>query len=311
MRGRRPKGLASPFRPLVKEGVMRIRDPDRVFRFVCWGLAVGLVALVVGIGLTLLAGSLPSLKTFGLKFLWGRVWDPVNEEFGALPFVVGTLVTSVLALLITIPFALSSGIFLAEYAPPKIAGPLSSLVELLAGIPSVIYGLWALFYLVPLVRWFEMKVGAPPFGLGLPTASLVLAIMILPYAASITREVLRMVPHELKEAAYGLGATKWEVIRRVCLPYGLSGIVAGFLLSLGRALGETMAVTMVIGNRSEMPQSPWDLANTMASVIANEFTEASRDLHLSALIEIGLLLFLITLIVNTVARIIIVRLEVK
>ncbi len=311
MRGRRPEGLASPSRPLVKEGVMHIRDPDRVFRFVCWGLAVGLVALVVGIGLTLLAGSLPSLKTFGLKFFWGRVWDPVNEEFGALPFVVGTLVTSVLALLITIPFALSSGIFLAEYAPPKIAGPLSSLVELLAGIPSVIYGLWALFYLVPLVRWFEMKVGAPPFGLGLPTASLVLAIMILPYAASITREVLRMVPHELKEAAYGLGATKWEVIRRVCLPYGLSGIVAGFLLSLGRALGETMAVTMVIGNRSEMPQSPWDLANTMASVIANEFTEASRDLHLSALIEIGLLLFLITLIVNTVARIIIVRLEVK
>ena len=311
MRGRRPEGLASPSRPLVKEGVMQIRDPDRVFRFVCWGLAVGLVALVVGIGLTLLAGSLPSLKTFGLKFFWGRVWDPVNEEFGALPFVVGTLVTSVLALLITIPFALSSGIFLAEYAPPKIAGPLSSLVELLAGIPSVIYGLWALFYLVPLVRWFEMKVGAPPFGLGLPTASLVLAIMILPYAASITREVLRMVPHELKEAAYGLGATKWEVIRRVCLPYGLSGIVAGFLLSLGRALGETMAVTMVIGNRSEMPQSPWDLANTMASVIANEFTEASRDLHLSALIEIGLLLFLITLIVNTVARIIIVRLEVK
>ncbi len=290
---------------------MRTRDPDQVFRFVCWGLAVGLVVLVVGIGLTLLAGSLPSLKTFGIRFLWGRVWDPVNEEFGALPFVVGTLATSILALLITIPFALSSGIFLAEYAPPKIAGPLSSLVELLAGIPSVIYGLWALFYLVPLVRWFEMKVGAPPFGLGLPTASLVLAIMILPYAASITREVLKMVPHELKEAAYGLGATKWEVIRRVCLPYGLSGIVAGFLLSLGRALGETMAVTMVIGNRSEMPQSPWDLANTMASVIANEFTEASKDLHLSALIEIGFLLFLITLIVNTVARIIIVRLEVR
>ncbi|MBX6422332.1 phosphate ABC transporter permease subunit PstC [Thermosulfurimonas sp. F29] len=290
---------------------MRVDDPDRVFRFLCWAVALGLVALVAGIGLTLLAGSLPSLKAFGVRFLWGRVWDPVNGEFGALPFLVGTLLTSFLALALAAPFALSSGIFLAEYAPAPLAGPLSALVELLAGIPSVIYGLWALFYLVPLVRWVEMKVGAPPFGLGLPTASLVLAIMILPYAASITREVLRMVPHELKEAAYGLGATRWEVIRGVSIPYGLSGIVAGFLLSLGRALGETMAVTMVIGNRSEMPRSPWDLANTMASVIANEFTEASKDIHLAALIEIGLLLFLITLVVNTVARIIIVRLEVR
>jgi len=286
-------------------------DPDRVFRGLCRVLAVGLVVLVLAIALTLLWGSLPALKAFGVRFLWGRVWDPVNEEFGALPFVVGTLVTSLAALLLALPFALSSGIFLAEYAPPRVAGVLASLVELLAGVPSVIYGLWALYYLVPLVRWVEMHLGAPPFGLGLPAASLVLAIMILPYAASITREVLRMVPPELKEAAYGLGATKWEVIRRVCLPYGLSGIVAGFLLSLGRALGETMAVTMVIGNRSEMPGSPWDLANTMASVIANEFTEASKDIHLSALIEIGLLLFLITLVVNTLARIIIVRLEVR
>ncbi|QJA05880.1 phosphate ABC transporter permease subunit PstC [Thermosulfurimonas marina] len=290
---------------------MRLADPDRVFRYLCWALAVGLVVLVLAVGLTLLWGSLPSIKAFGGRFLWGRVWDPVNEEFGALPFIVGTLVTSLAALVLALPFALSSGIFLAEYAPPRLAGLLASLVELLAGIPSVIYGLWALYYLVPLVRWIEMRLGVPPFGLGLPSASLVLAIMILPYAASITREVLRLVPQELKEAAYGLGATKWEVIRRVCLPYGLSGIVAGLLLSLGRALGETMAVTMVIGNRSEMPQSPWDLANTMASVIANEFTEASKDLHLSALIEIGLLLFLITLVVNTLARIIIVRLEVR
>ena len=290
---------------------MRVRDADRVFYYLCVTGAVGLILLVIGIGITLFWGSLPSLKAFGLHFFWGRVWDPVNEEFGALPFVAGTLITSFLALVITFPFAMASGIFLAEYAPARLAGPLSSLIELLAGIPSVIYGLWALFYLVPLVRWIEIKVGAPPFGLGLPTASLVLAIMILPYAASITREVLKMVPEELKEAAYGLGATRWEVIRGVCLPYASSGIVAGFVLALGRALGETMAVTMVIGNRSEMPSSFWDLANTMASVIANEFTEASKDLHLSALIEIGLLLFLITLVINTLARIVIVRLQVK
>lgn len=287
------------------------RNPDRIFYGLCLAVALGLVFLVLGIGFTLLSGSWLSLKKFGLAFIWHRVWDPVSEEFGALPFIVGTVVTSLVALLITIPFALSSGIFLAEYAPARMAGPLAALIELLAGIPSVIYGLWALFYLVPLVRWVEMKFGAPPFGLGLPTASLVLAIMILPYAASITREVLKMVPPEIKEAAYGLGATKWEVIRGVCIPYSLSGIVAGLLLSLGRALGETMAVTMVIGNRSEVPTSFWDLANTMASVIANEFTEASKDLHLSALVEIGLLLFLITLLVNTLARIIIAKLQVK
>ncbi|OAQ21694.1 Phosphate transport system permease protein PstC [Thermosulfurimonas dismutans] len=290
---------------------MRAQDADRLFYYLCGGLALGLILLVIGIGLTLLWGSLPSIKAFGFKFLWGKVWDPVNEEFGALPFIVGTLITSFLALIITFPFAISSGIFLAEYAPPRIAGPLSALIELLAGIPSVIYGLWALFYLVPVVRWFEMRLGAPPFGLGLPTASLVLAIMILPYAASITREVLKMVPQELKEAAYGLGATRWEVIRGVCLPYASSGIVAGLVLSLGRALGETMAVTMVIGNRSEMPTSFWDLANTMASVIANEFTEASKDIHLAALIEVGLLLFVITLLVNILARMVIIRLKVK
>ncbi len=290
---------------------MRPPDPDRFFYNLCRLVALGLVVLVVGIGVTLLWGSLPSIKAFGLRFLYGTIWDPVSEEFGALPFLVGTLVTSVVALLITLPFALSVGIFLGEYAPPKVSGVLSSIIELLAGIPSVIYGLWGLFYLVPVVRFVEMKLGVPPFGLGLPTASLILALMILPYAASITREVLRLVPQELKEAAYGLGATRWEVVKGVCLPYAKSGIIAGFVLALGRALGETMAVTMVIGNRSEMPKSFWDLANTMASVIANEFTEASKDIHLSALIEVALLLFLITLLVNTVARIIIVRVQVK
>ncbi len=284
---------------------------DLAFQKIATGMGLLVVVLVVGIFITLVIESWPSIKAFGLRFLWTTTWDPVSLQFGTLPFLVGTLITSFLALIIAAPFALAGAIFLGEIAPPRYANPVSFIIELLAGIPSVIYGLWALFYLVPLVRWFEMKIGAPPFGLGLFTASLVLAIMILPYALSVARDVIRLVPDDLKEAAYGLGATRWETIRHVILPYARSGIFAGIVLALGRALGETMAVTMVIGNRSAMPQSLWDLANTMASVIANEFTEATEDVHLAALVEIGLLLFIITVIVNLLARIIIIRLKVK
>ncbi len=284
---------------------------DLAFQKIATGMGLLVVVLVVGIFITLVIESWPSIKAFGLRFLWTTTWDPVSLQFGALPFLVGTLITSFLALIIAAPFALAGAIFLGEIAPPRYANPVSFIIELLAGIPSVIYGLWALFYLVPLVRWFEIKIGAPPFGLGLFTASLVLAIMILPYALSVARDVIRLVPEDLKEAAYGLGATRWETIRHVILPYARSGIFAGIVLALGRALGETMAVTMVIGNRSAMPQSLWDLANTMASVIANEFTEATEDVHLAALVEIGLLLFIITVIVNLLARIIIIRLKVK
>ncbi len=284
---------------------------DLAFQKIATGMGLLVVVLVAGIFVTLVIESWPSIKAFGLRFLWTTTWDPVSLQFGALPFLVGTLITSFLALIIAAPFALAGAIFLGEIAPPRYANPVSFVIELLAGIPSVIYGLWALFYLVPLVRWFEMKIGAPPFGLGLFTASLVLAIMILPYALSVARDVIRLVPDDLKEAAYGLGATRWETIRHVILPYARSGIFAGIVLALGRALGETMAVTMVIGNRSAMPQSLWDLANTMASVIANEFTEATEDVHLAALVEIGLLLFIITVIVNLLARIIIIRLKVK
>ncbi len=284
---------------------------DLAFQKIATGMGLLVVVLVAGIFVTLVIESWPSIKAFGLRFLWTTTWDPVSLQFGALPFLVGTLITSFLALLIAAPFALAGAIFLGEIAPSRYANPVSFIIELLAGIPSVIYGLWALFYLVPLVRWFEMKIGAPPFGLGLFTASLVLAIMILPYALSVARDVIRLVPDDLKEAAYGLGATRWETIRHVILPYARSGIFAGIVLALGRALGETMAVTMVIGNRSAMPQSLWDLANTMASVIANEFTEATEDVHLAALVEIGLLLFIITVIVNLLARIIIIRLKVK
>ena len=284
---------------------------DLIFRKLATGMGLLVVLLVVAAFLTLVYESWPALKAFGLSFLWGTTWDPVNLEFGALPFLVGTVITSFLALLMATPFALAGAIFLGELAPPKISNPVSFVIELLAGIPSVIYGLWALFYLVPLVRTFEMKIGAPPYGLGLFTASLVLAIMILPYALSVARDVIKLVPRDLKEAAYGLGATRWETIRHIVLPYARSGILAGIVLALGRALGETMAVTMVIGNRSAMPQSIWDLANTMASVIANEFTEATDDLHLAALVEIGLLLFVITVVVNLIARVFIVRTKVR
>ena len=284
---------------------------DLIFRKLATGMGLLVVLLVVAAFLTLVYESWPALKAFGLSFLWGTTWDPVNLEFGALPFLVGTVITSFLALLMATPFALAGAIFLGELAPPKISNPVSFVIELLAGIPSVIYGLWALFYLVPLVRTFEMKIGAPPYGLGLFTASLVLAIMILPYALSVARDVIKLVPRDLKEAAYGLGATRWETIRHIVLPYARSGILAGIVLALGRALGETMAVTMVIGNRSAMPQSIWDLANTMASVIANEFTEATEDLHLAALVEIGLLLFVITVVVNLIARVFIVKTKVR
>ncbi|WP_456371203.1 phosphate ABC transporter permease subunit PstC [Thermodesulfatator atlanticus] len=284
---------------------------DDIFRKISTVMALLIIGLVIGIFITLVIESWPSIKAFGLRFIWTTTWDPVSREFGALPFLVGTLLTSFLALIIATPFALAGAIFLGEIAPPRLANPISFIMELLAGIPSVIYGLWALFYLVPIVRWLEIKFGAPPFGLGMFTASLVLAIMILPYALSVARDVIKLVPQDIKEAAYGLGATRWETILHVIVPYARSGIFAGIVLALGRALGETMAVTMVIGNRSAMPHSIWDLGNTMASVIANEFTEATEDVHLAALVEIGLLLFVITVIVNLIARLIIIRLKVK
>jgi phosphate transport system permease protein len=228
-----------------------------------------------------------------------------------MPFLAGTLLTSFLALLFSLPFSLAIAIFLGEYfTSGKIALFFQNTTSLLAGIPSVIYGFWGLFVLVPLVRKIEIKLGVLPYGVGIFTASLILTIMIIPYAASVGREVISLVPSELKEAAYALGATRWEVIRYVIFPYARSGIFAGILLSLGRAIGETMAVTMVIGNNNQFPTSLFAPANTMASVIANEFTEATSDVYLSALIGIALLLFLVTTIINIIGRYIIKRLSV-
>jgi phosphate transport system permease protein len=236
----------------------------------------------------------------------------VTEEFGALPFLIGTLITSFLALAISIPFSLSLSLYLGEYAAEDfLSSLLRSAVELLAGVPSVIYGFWGLFILVPAVRFIEIKLGVTPYGVGMLTSSLILAIMIIPYSASLGREVIRLVPTELKEAAYSLGATRFEVIRRVILPYVVSGITAGNILALGRAIGETMAVTMVIGNSNFIPRSIFAPANTMASVIANEFTEATGTLYLSSLVEIGLLLFVVTMVINILGKQIIKKMSVQ
>ena len=270
------------------------------------------MVLLAAIFLSLFLHSLPSLRAFGLSFFFTKTWDPVSGKFGMLSFLVGTLLTSFLSLLICLPFSLAISIFLGEYFRE---GPLSSFLrnvtELLAGIPSIIYGFWGLFVLVPIVRKLEIILGIPPYGVGIFTASLILAVMIVPYAASIGGEVISLVPSDIKEAAYSLGATRQEVITKVILPYARSGIMAGILLALGRALGETMAVTMVIGNSNLLPRSIFSPGNTMASVIANEFTEATGRLYLSSLIEIGLLLFLVTMVINIVGRYIIKKVSVE
>jgi phosphate transport system permease protein len=286
--------------------------PESVFRAALFGAALCMILLLVGIFLTLLINSLPSIKEFGLRFFYGKTWDPVSGEFGALPFLAGTLITSFLSLAISLPFSLSLSIFLGEYSTKgAVPAILQTAIELLAGIPSVIYGFWGLFILVPIVRGIEMKLGVAPLGIGIFTSALVLSIMIIPYAASLGREVIRLVPDELKEAAYSLGATRFEVIKKVILPYVISGITAGNLLALGRAIGETMAVTMVIGNANVIPKSIFAPANTMASVIANEFTEATDHIYLSSLVEIGLLLFVVTMVINIAGKQIIKKMSVQ
>jgi phosphate transport system permease protein len=270
--------------------------------------AIVMVVVALAIFLTLVVHSIPSLKALGLKYLWGKTWDPVSGVFGGLPFLLGTLLTSFLALIISIPFSYAIAIYLGEYKTTGwLSGFLKNIVELVAAVPSVIYGFWALVVLVPIVRSIELKLGVAPYGVGIFTASLILAIMIIPYAASLGRELIRLTPASLKEGAYSLGATRYEVIKNVVLPYTKSGLFAGLLLSLGRALGETMAVTMVIGNTNMIPTNIFAPSNTMASVIANEFTEADRAVYLSALIELGLLLFLVTVIINIIGKAVIKR----
>jgi phosphate transport system permease protein len=287
---------------------------DLGFRLFTGTFAVALLVIVAGIGVELYRESVLSIHEFGFKFWVTDIWNPVSGEFGARPFIWGTLYSSVLALLIAAPISLGIATYLSELCPSILRQPLIFLTELLAAIPSIVYGVWGMFVLVPMVRRLELATpeswrrlplfSGPPIGLGMLSAALILAVMITPFISSLAREVLKQVPRTQREAAYALGATRWEAIR-VALAYGRTGIVGAVMLGLGRALGETMAVTMVIGNT---PKASWSLfapQYTMSAVLANEFTEAVDDLHRHALIEIGLVLFVITLIVNALSRLLI------
>lgn len=288
---------------------------DTLFRGLLFLSALGLL-LMAGLMIVAIAvNSLPSIRHSGFAFLTNRSWNPIRNEFGALPFIYGTLMSSLIALLISVPLSLGIAVFLVEQAPPRIARPVVFLVELLAAIPSVVYGLWAIFVLAPLLReyvgpvlqrWFGWL---PLFqgnitGLGLLTGGVILAIMVTPIISAVVRDVLAAVPVSQREAALALGATKWETTR-VVLANAASGIAGAVVLGLGRAIGETMAVTMVIGNRPEISLSLFEPSYTIASVVANEFTEATDELYLSALIEIGLVLFLVTFVVNGAAKLLV------
>jgi phosphate transport system permease protein len=300
--------------PLLQGKVSEI--PDAFFGWAMRLCGIGVVALLGLIVYELMVGSRLSWHAFGFKFFVQSQWNPVEEQFGALPFIYGTVVSSILALIIAVPLAVGVAVFITEMCPVPLRGPLSFTTELLAAIPSVIYGLWAIFILVPLLRtyvqpflaktlgWTGLFSG-PPYGIGMLAAGVILAIMIIPIISSITREVLTVVPQHQREGVLALGATRWEMIRMGVLRNARAGIVGAIILGLGRALGETMAVTMVIGNRPAIAKSLFAPGYTMASVLANEFTEATGDVYLSALIEIGLALFLVTIVVNALARLLV------
>jgi phosphate transport system permease protein len=286
---------------------------DRIFKTIVTTFGLVVLAVPAMMLVELIRASLPAIQAFGWGFLKSSTWDPVRHEFGAWPFIYGTVVSSLIALTIAVPISLGLAVFLSDLAPHRIRRPLGFLVELLAAIPSVVYGFWGIFVLVPLLRehvqpFLAKYLGAlpffqgPPLGFGMLAAGVVLAIMIVPTITSISREVLQAVPSTHREAAVGLGATPWDVIRYAVLPSARSGIAGAIILGLNRALGETMAVTMVIGNRPEASVSLFDPAYSMASVIANEFAEADSDIYLSALSEIALLLFGVALLMNFLAR---------
>ena len=306
----------------LNESLLRLLSPtgnlgDGVFRLLMFAAGLLVVLIVLGMIIGLATQSELSLRQFGFGFLRSSVWDPVNGQFGALAFIYGTVASSLIALLISVPLSLGIAVFLVEQAPPIIARPITFLVELLAAIPSVVYGVWGIFVLAPFLREkvepsLARLFGSLPFfrgpitGIGLLTGGVVLAIMITPIISAVARDVLAAVPDTQREAALALGATKWETTR-VVLINGAPGIAGAIILGLGRALGETMAVTMVIGNRAEISLSLFQPSYTLASVIANEFTEATGDIYLSALIELGLILFLVTFVVNAIARLLVWR----
>jgi phosphate transport system permease protein len=295
-----------------------VSKPTRLFRYPDLGFRLGtgffgflIVLIVAGIAFELSREAIESISKFGLNFWRTETWDPVAGEFGALPFIWGTLYSSILALVIAAPVALGIAVFLSELCPARLQQPIVFLTELLAAIPSIVYGLWGVFVLVPAVRAIQVATpdflrsvplfSGPPVGVGMLAAGLILAVMVIPFSSSVAREVLKAVPRAQREAAYALGATRYEAIKSA-LFYGRTGIMGAVMLGFGRALGETMAVTMVIGNNPRISPSLYAPQHTMAAVIANEFSEADTSLYLSALVEIGLVLFIITLIVNAMSR---------
>jgi phosphate transport system permease protein len=302
----------------------RLRVGDVVFRHLTRAAALGVLLLLSGVIFSLVRGSIPALRTFGFGFFVSERWNPVTENFGALPAIYGTIVTSFIAMLIAVPVGLMIAFFLTELCPLWLRRPIGIAIELLAGIPSIIYGIWGLFVFAPFLQGtlqpflintlgnvpgIGSAFAGPPYGIGMLTSGLILAIMVLPFVTAITRDVFEAVPGVLKEAAYGLGCTRWEVVRNVVLPYARVGVIGGVMLGLGRALGETMAVTFVIGNAHRISASVLAPGTTISATIANEFTEAVGDLYTSALIALGLILFIITFTVLAIARYMLLRIE--
>jgi phosphate transport system permease protein len=302
----------------------RLRGTDTAFRILTRGAALTVLVLLSGVILALIIGSLPALQAFGLGFVVSEVWNPVTEQFGALAPIYGTLVTSAIAMLIAVPVGLMIAFFLTELCPMWLRRPIAIAIELLAGIPSIIYGIWGLFVFAPFLQKyvqpalidtfdgvpvFSSLFEGPPYGIGMLTAGFILAIMVLPFITAISRDVFDAVPPVLKEATYGLGCTTWEVFKHVILPYTRIGVIGGVMLGLGRALGETMAVTFVIGNAHKVSASILQPGTTISATIANEFTEAVGDLYTSSLIALGLILFVITFIVLAAARYMLLRIQ--
>jgi phosphate transport system permease protein len=304
----------------------RLAASDSAFRILTQAAAYSVLILLSGVILSLVIGSLPAFKEFGLSFLTTESWNPVTEKFGAMAPIYGTIVTSILALLLAVPVGLGIAIFLTELCPMPLRRPIGIAIELLAGIPSIIYGIWGLFFLAPFVQtWIQPPLIAafehvpvlstlfagPPYGIGILTASFVLAIMILPFITAVSRDVFETVPPMLREAAFGVGCTTWEVVRNVVIPFTRVGVIGGVMLGLGRALGETMAVTFVIGNAHRITGSILSPGTTISATIANEFTEAVGDIYTSSLIALGLILFVITFFVLAAARLLLMRIEKK
>jgi phosphate transport system permease protein len=319
-----PAGAIASQSEVRKRRLDRLRIGDALFRWSTRVAALTVLAVLAGVIIALVIGALPALRTFGLGFLVTERWNPVTENFGALAPIYGTLVTSAIAMLIAVPIGLLIAMFLTELCPMRLRRPIGIAIELLAGIPSIIYGIWGLFVFAPFLQGtlqpalinvfghvpiLNALFAGPPYGIGMLTAGLILALMVLPFITSISRDVFEAVPPVLKEAAYGLGCTTWEVLRNVVAPYARVGIIGGVMLGLGRALGETMAVTFVIGNAHRVSASLLAPGTTISATIANEFTEAVGDLYTSSLIALGLILFVITFLVLAAARYLLLRLE--